>query len=244
MKSVGYKIMAVAAILAVALAIPALGTALSANANTPERTGKTISLTQASNHIYAGSIVCEKRQHVCRAGLGFVRLRGRGPGGSGTRQHRGELFLDADDGDSARSLPMGERWKLHRRQHRDYAYVADDQTVTTAASATNDVVAGVIVDVDSDGVWVDTFAVGGSGAASFTTVSATGAANLQSTLAVGGASTFTGPITGAAAITGATIRATGTIGLTNGWFKISGTNLQFITAAGVTNILDADLTTP
>lgn len=35
------------------------------------------------------------------------------------------------------------------------AYVEDSETVTTAAGATNDIVAGKIIDVDSDGVWVE-----------------------------------------------------------------------------------------
>jgi hypothetical protein len=36
-----------------------------------------------------------------------------------------------------------------------YAYALDATTVTVAASASNDIVAGVVVDVDSDGVYVD-----------------------------------------------------------------------------------------
>ena len=35
------------------------------------------------------------------------------------------------------------------------AYVEDSVTVTTAAGATNDIIAGKILDVDSDGVWVE-----------------------------------------------------------------------------------------
>lgn len=34
------------------------------------------------------------------------------------------------------------------------ATCSDDQTVTTAAATTNDIVAGKIVQVDSDGVWI------------------------------------------------------------------------------------------
>ncbi|MCF6246913.1 MAG: hypothetical protein L3J69_06075 [Desulfobacula sp.] len=35
------------------------------------------------------------------------------------------------------------------------AYVEDSETVTNAAGATNDIVAGKILDVDSEGVWVE-----------------------------------------------------------------------------------------
>jgi len=170
----------------------ARATALSANRDTPQRDGYLVSLTAASNHIYAGSIVCEGGSATAVVGAdasGYVvvgraeeEIDNTGANYSATatinvrrgtfRWANGGSFTDANIG--------------------DFAYVSDDQTVTTAASATYDVIAGVIVDVDSDGVWVDTFAIGGQGAASVTTLSASGAATLGSTLSVAGAATLTG----------------------------------------------------
>jgi hypothetical protein len=72
----------------------------------------------------------------------------------------------------------------------DLAFVSDDQTVTTAASATYDVIAGVIVDVDSDGVWVDTFDIGAQGAATPSSLAVSGNATVGGTLGVTGAATL------------------------------------------------------
>ena len=52
-------------------------------------------------------------------------------------------------------------------------------------------IAGVIVDYDSNYVWVDTYRIDRT-AGSFTTLSASGAVSLSTTLAVTGVATFTG----------------------------------------------------
>lgn len=93
----------------------------------------------------------------------------------------------------------------------DWAFVQDDQTVTTAAIAANDILAGVIVEVTSDGVWLDVGSIGRNAALSVTTLSASGAASLGSTLAVSGASVLSGTL----AVTGATT-ARGLLTATNG----------------------------
>ena len=95
------------------------------------------------------------------------------------------------------------------------AYVLDNQTVGNASEATNDIMAGIIVDVQNDllrigatdstvRVWVDTLSVGRQGAATFTTITAsgnssiagslnvTGAVSLASTLGVTGVTTLSG----------------------------------------------------
>jgi len=170
----------------------AYGTALSADRSTPEMAGKNISILAASNTFYAGAMLCENGSatavpaadasgYVC-IGKNRTYLDNTGANYSATarveaqrgvfRWVNGGSFTDANIG--------------------DLAYVEDDQTVTTAASATYDVIAGVIVDVDASGVWVDTYAIGGSGAASVTTLAASGAATLGSTLSVAGAATLTG----------------------------------------------------
>ena len=74
----------------------------------------------------------------------------------------------------------------------DWAYVEDDQTVSTAAEMSNDILAGVIVDVDSTGVYVDVGAVNRAGAIAGATLDTTGNAAVGGTLGVTGASTFTG----------------------------------------------------
>jgi hypothetical protein len=71
----------------------------------------------------------------------------------------------------------------------DLAYVEDNQTVQKAASASQDIIAGVIVDVDSSGVWVDTHDIGSQGAGSLTT------------LAVSSTSALSGDVTASAAVT-------------------------------------------
>ncbi len=70
----------------------------------------------------------------------------------------------------------------------DFAFVHDNQTVTNSGAA-NDIIAGVIVDVDSDGVWVKTMDVDRT-AGSYTTLSASGAVTFSSTLSVGDAITL------------------------------------------------------
>jgi hypothetical protein len=77
----------------------------------------------------------------------------------------------------------------------DWAIVEDDQTVSTAAEMTNDLLAGVIVDVDSDGVWVDVGSVNRAGAISGATLSTTGNGAIGGTLAVTSTSSLGGNVT-------------------------------------------------
>jgi hypothetical protein len=80
-------------------------------------------------------------------------------------------------------------------------YVADDQTVTTAAAASNDIIAGWIVDVDSDGVWVDSRDLGSQGASSVTTLATSGNGSIGGTLAVTGAATLSSTLSVSGAAT-------------------------------------------
>lgn len=82
----------------------------------------------------------------------------------------------------------------------DWCFVSDDQTVTTAATATYDLLCGVIVGVDSTGVWVDMKPAIQYGAVAATSVAVSGAAT------VGGASTFSG-----AAAFGSSLSTTGNV---------------------------------
>lgn len=173
------------------MASVAFGTALTANRDTHTRTGELVSMLVETNvTIYAGAMVCENGSSrvVPASDTSGYAVIGRAESAVSTvgdltatkyiNVRRG-VFLWAN-GDSFTAANVG-----------DLAYVEDDQTVQKAASATYDIVAGIVIEVVSGGVWVDTYAIGGQGAASVTTLSASGAANLQSTLAVAGVATFT-----------------------------------------------------
>ncbi len=184
------SLLAVACVIAILNPFAARATALTAPRNTVEVEGQYISLTQASNIIYAGSIVALNSSGVAvpasdASGLSVI---GRA---EVTSDNTGSTY------DSAHVLRVKRgvfRWEnggtFTDADIGDFAYVLDDATVFTAALATNDIPAGLIFDVDSDGVWVDTFSLGGQGAASVAALTASGAANLQSTLAVGGTATI------------------------------------------------------
>lgn len=217
-------------------------TALTKDRNTPERAGREVGLTVASNvTIYAGAMVCENgsakavpaadSSGYVVVGKAVTYADNTGDNYSATksvtvrrgvfRWVNGDSFTDANIG--------------------DLAYVEDDQTVQKAASASQDVVAGVIVDVDDDGVWVDTFAVGGQGAASVTTLSASGAAALASTLSVAGELSANGGVNCDGGVftiadtTGNTI-ISGTVTVTNGVTMLSTLSLTgALTANGGAN---------
>ena len=80
-------------------------------------------------------------------------------------------------------------------------YVSDDQTVSTAAAMTYDIPAGVIVAVDSDGVWVDTISLGRVLSGSLNALAVTGNGNVSGTFGVGGALAVTGAVSVAGAAT-------------------------------------------
>lgn len=198
--------LSVALVLTILLIPAEVGaTAASAEVNTPYRTAVDMVLVQGSNIVYAGTMVCVDSsglvEHATDAaskkvvGRAEVTQDNTGSNYSATRTIRvrrgcfrwvnGDSFTDANIG--------------------DLAYVEDNQTVQKAASASQDIIAGVIIDVDSDGVWVDTHDIGSQGAGALTTLSTSGAASLGSTLAVTGAVTMdsTLAVTGASSLTGA-----------------------------------------
>ena len=166
-------------------ALQSFGTALTDNRDTPSRSGQVVSLTQGSNHVYAGSIVCVDANGVALPGADATGLKMVGRA--------------SEESDNTTSYSSTQKISVERGTFAwangaaytdanigDYTYVFDDATVNAAASNTYDIIAGVIVDVDSvNGVWVDCLASGGQGAASFTTVAASG------TLDVTGVATFT-----------------------------------------------------
>lgn len=81
-------------------------------------------------------------------------------------------------------------------------YVNDSEGVTTAAIASNDVIAGIIVDYDATGVWVDTYNQKITLTTSVASLAVSGAATVGTTLDVTGASTVGGALTVTGALTG------------------------------------------
>lgn len=187
--------MTMVAMLAVMLMITGLdvrATELTAARDTAQRDGSRVSIGMASNTtIYAGAMVA-------------INTSGYAVPASDTAGYlvvgRAEETVDNSGTAGDGALNIEVRRGVFRWANGDtftiadvgaLAYVKDDATVQKAASATHNVVAGLIIDVDSEGVWVDTYAIGGQGAASLTTLDTTGAASIGTTLAVTGVATFT-----------------------------------------------------
>ena len=135
------------------LAAASIAADLTAPRDTPARNGNAVSLTQKDAEIiYVGAITCvdTNGEAVNAADTATLVAVGRAEAtvdntadgelitvGRGVYQwENGGSFTDADIGTTA--------------------YVEDNQTVTTLALASNNVAVGKIIDVDSDGVWVDT----------------------------------------------------------------------------------------
>lgn len=224
MKNIVNKIIvgSVAALFGVA----SFGAALTANTGTPQRSGMQTGLLAASNHIYAGALVSvnSSGKAVPASDAASTKVIGRA---SKEVDNTGANYST----NSVIPVDRGVfRWvnagSFTAADIGSLAYVLDDQSVVTAAQATNDIVAGIIIDVDSAGVWVDSFAVGSQGAASVTTLSASGNASIGGTLAVTGA---------------ATLSSTLTVGAING--GVSRTNLIYTVAAGTANCITNTLKT-
>lgn len=126
--------------------------ALTANRNTVERDGKTLSLpVAASTKIYQGAIVCLNSSGLAVPASTATGLKAIG---------RAEELADNSAGlASAISVKVvrgvfryanGESITL--ANVNDTAYLTDDQTV--CLTGTGKSVAGIIRDVDASGVWV------------------------------------------------------------------------------------------
>ena len=212
-------------LMAVLVLAPMLthATALSDDRDTPGRTGERLYIGVYTNSlIYAGAMVCLTIDGYAVAaadtagykviGRAVRRVDNRIAVGDG---HSGALSIDIERGVF--------RWEngstLSDTNIGDFAYVEDDATVQTSG----DVIAGVIVDVDGDGVWVDTYHSSRT-AGSFTTLAVSGAATMSSTLAVTGVGTFSTNVTIAGSLAVST-----TLGVTG----LS--TLGAVTSAGVLN---------
>ena len=185
------------AILAVLIVIAfvgqsALAAALSDNRDTPELRGVYYAFTQASNTIYAGAMVCINSNALAApaaASAGYV-IAGRAESKS---DNTGSSYAASTtikvkrgvfrwgNGDSITDADVGS-----------LCYVSDDQTVVVSTNGlAANVVAGVIVDVDSSGVWVDCHNIGAYGAAAPASLAVSGNATVGGTLGVTGVATLT-----------------------------------------------------
>jgi len=152
--------------LVAALCACAYGAALTDDRDTPMKAGEVVGVTVASNEtIYAGSLVA-----VWTNGYAYSAADTAGYKVLG----RAEEYKSNSGDDYSATMTIEVRRGVFRFENGnsisdadigDYAFVEDDQTVTTADDATNDIIAGLIVDVDDDGVWIDTRYNGGQGAA-------------------------------------------------------------------------------
>lgn len=98
----------------------------------------------------------------------------------------------------------------------DWAYVLDNQSVVPIASATNDILAGRIVEVDTRGVWVNVTEAPIPAPLTITTLAASGNATVGGTLEVTGAATLSAGAGIAGLTTVSNLTATGTITLPSG----------------------------
>jgi hypothetical protein len=187
-------------IAAIAVASLAFGAALTAERNTPSRAGTAIEVGVKTNTIvYAGSLVAidiSTGYLVPAADTNNLVVIGRcvktvdnrtnasGAGASGALKAQVERGV----------FQWGNSTGVTDADIGAFAFVKDDNSVDDTATD-HSVIAGVIVDVDGGGVWVDTYNVPGA-ASSVTTLAASGNATVGGTLAVTGAATLTGGIVG------------------------------------------------
>jgi len=198
----------------------ALAAPLTAPRNTPQRAGAGVVIGVYTNtRILAGSLVAVNSSGYAvpasdTSGLKVIgcametvdnrtNAEGAGDSGAKTVTVKAGIFRWVNGG-SLTDADIGS-----------IAYVEDDQTVSTAAEMTYDIVAGVIVDVDADGVWVSTYNVPSAGAASVTTLAASGNASIGGTLAVTGATTLSNLVVNGNSVTMGNL-PTSTNGLTAG----------------------------
>jgi predicted acyltransferase (DUF342 family) len=167
-------------------ALPAYATALADNRDTPElRHAEYFAYIQGSNIIYAGALVA-----VDSTGVAVPAADTAGHNVVG----RSEEEQDNTGSDYSATATIRVKRGTFRWVNGDaitdanvgsVAYVTDDQTVQAGASAQL-IIAGVIVDVDTTGVWIDTSDVGGIGASTPSSLAVSGNGAIVGTLTVGG----------------------------------------------------------
>ena len=195
----------------VLVAHTAQATALTAERNTQQRSGKTVNLgMKADSKIFAGAMVAVD-------GSGYATNAASVSGAQVVgRAHRTVSNVDGTNNQKRIDVDVGIfGWVnfggVTAGNIGDICYVVDNQTVSVTNTGANTIIAGVILDVDVPNsiVWVDT-GERDKTAGGFTTLSVSGAATVGSTLTVTGATTLasTLAVTGASTFTGAGLFST------------------------------------
>jgi hypothetical protein len=197
-------ILAVATLAAVFVQAAALTEAV----NTPFRLGNATGILQASNVVYGGAIAAidtttgtlvpatDTTSNMMV--VGCIRQTSDN-GGISSANYKATRKVSAsrgvfrwDNGDSFTAADVGQ-----------VCYIEDDHTVQKAASATYDIPVGIIVEVDSDGVWVDTTSLSKILVGSLGTLTVSGTADVTGATTVGALTT-----TGATTLGGTTVAVT------------------------------------
>ncbi len=132
--------------------------ALAADRNTPRRTGERFDYPVKANvHIYAGALVCLDANGLAVPGAVATTLKAVG------RAHENVVGGAADGAVNVGVHPGIFRWNnsaagdaIAQADVGNNCYVADDQTVAKTNGTNTRSVAGKIVDLDAQGVWVAT----------------------------------------------------------------------------------------
>lgn len=192
----------------------AQGAALTADRDTPQRTGEFVSLPVASNVVvYAGSMAAASNGYA----VGAANTAGHAVIGRAetAADNRGVNYMATKRVAIARGV---FRWanadNITAADIGKLAYVTDDHTVNKAGGGAN-IIAGSIVDVDAYGVWVDTGKIGPSGAATPSSLAVAANATVGGTLGVTGTATFTNIVVNGTTVTAPNL-PTATNGLTPG----------------------------
>jgi len=238
---------AMAAMIVAATIAPAA--ALTEATSTPYRPGIAGGFIQASNVVYGGAIaaidtttgkIVPATDSTNLMVVGCIRQTSDN-GGISSANYSVTRKISAqrgvfrwDNGDSYTAADVGQ-----------VCYIEDDHTVQKAASATQDIPVGVIVEVDSDGVWVDVTALSKILAGSLGTLTVSGNGTVGGTLDVTGVTTLGGAVGVTGALTGSsTLSATGyKIGATAGYSGIVtnistlSTNVIYYSGGIITNVV-------
>lgn len=208
----------VMAIVVVAVWIGQAMAALTEARDTPERTGELVAVGVASNTvIYSGAMVAVSATGYAVPASDTAGLKVLG---------RAEATVDNSGtaGDGAQTIVVRRgvfRWTNGNAftvaDVGTLCYVEDDYQVQKAAAATHDIIAGLIIAVDAQGVWVDTYSLPSSGSSTVVNMTASGNLAVTGNGTFGGTLGVTGVMTLAAApeLTATTTAGSETVAMTN-----------------------------
>ena len=126
--------------------------ALTTELDTPRRSGDIVSVGQGTNVIFAGGLVAINASGVGQAAADTAALTVIGRAETTSDNSAGATVnIDVRRG----VFRYANQGNVDDSDVGDLVYVLDDQTVARAADVTNNIPVGRVVEVDSDGVWVD-----------------------------------------------------------------------------------------